>query len=205
MIRKLLLYIVFCLPGLLNAQEIILIRHSVVSLQTKGWMSAKKAIELRAAYNNAPVYNFNPDLVLEKIPRRITDTVYISAMPRSITTGIVLFGDSVQFVSVKQLNEFDMHMVRLPLLLPYKAWTAISRGIWLMGVKKQGTESYKEAQKRVRRVCNIIEQKVQQDKQIILVTHGFINRKIAKELKKRGWRITQNKGQKNLGATVLLK
>lgn len=73
------------------------------------------------------------------------------------------------------------------------------------GTGKPGTESFQEARDRVDDVCTFIESKAEQNKQAILVTHGFINRNIAKELEKRGWQVLQNNGKKNLGATVLRK
>ncbi|WP_297098140.1 phosphoglycerate mutase family protein [uncultured Draconibacterium sp.] len=187
------------------AQEVILIRHASVKLERHGWMGAKKASKMRDAYDTAPISQFDPDTVLSKVPERITDTVYVSGLSRSIATGLKLFGDSATIVSLQELNEFEMHMVWLPLYLPFKAWTSISRTTWLMGLEKPGTESFQEARERVDDVCSFIERKAEQNKQVILVTHGFINRNISKELEKRGWQVIQNNGKKNLGATVLRK
>lgn len=74
-----------------------------------------------------------------------------------------------------------------------------------MGLEKPGTESFQEARERVDAVCSFIEQKAEQNEQAIFVTHGFINRNIARELQKRGWRVIQNNGKENLGATILRK
>lgn len=189
----------------LFGQEVVLIRHAEVSLDHSGWMSSKKAANYREAYNTAAVHQFDPDTVLAKIPRRITDTIYVSALPRSIATGLKLFGDSANVVSLDMLNEFEMHMIWLPTYLPYKGWTVLSRGMWLVGLKREGTESYADAKKRVSRVADFIEEKATEQKQVIMVTHGFINRNLAKELKKRGWIITLNNGTENLGATILRK
>lgn len=186
-------------------QELILIRHAQVSLEHKGWMNSKKAAEYREAYDTAPVYQFERDTVLAKIPKRITDTIYVSGLPRSIATGVKLYGDSAQLVSLDLLNEFELYILKLPLYMPYKVWTSLSRGFWLLGMKKEDTESYREAKNRVKTIADLIEKKAITNRQIILVTHGFINRNIAKEMKKRGWEIEQNNGKENLGATVLQK
>ncbi len=188
-----------------QAQEVILIRHASVKLEQKGWVGAKRASLLRENYDSAPIKQFDPDTVLSKVPNRITDTIYVSALPRSIATGLKLYGDSATIVSLTDLNEFEMHMVWLPLYLPYKVWTSISRTMWLMGLEKPGTESFQEAKDRVDDVCSFIERKAKQNEQVILVTHGFINRNISKELEKRGWQIIQNNGRENLGATILRK
>ena len=205
--KKLILvsFIIFGTSALLTGQEVVLIRHAEVSLEHQGWMSSKKAAKYRKAYDTAPVYQFDADTVLAKVPARITDTIYVSGLPRSIATGVKLFGESAQIVSLDVLNEFEMHVVWLPLYLPYKGWTGISRTLWLMGWEKKGTESYGEAKERVEFVCHFIEQKAAEQQQVILVTHGFINRNIAKELERRKWKITQNEGKKNLGATILKK
>lgn len=186
-------------------QEVILIRHAEVFLDHPGWMSAKKAGDYNNKYDTAPIHQFNKDTVLAKIPPHITDTVYVSGLPRSIATGVKLFGDSTTIVSMVMLNEFDMHMIWLPAYLPYKGWTVLSRSLWLLGLERRGTESYGEAKERVKIIANFIEEKAETQKQVILVTHGFLNRNLTKELKKRDWTITQNNGTKNLGATVLKK
>jgi broad specificity phosphatase PhoE len=168
-------------------------------------MSSKKAAKYRAAYDTAAVYQFNEKEVLAQIPPLSTETVYGSGLSRSIATGLKLFGDSAKVVSMQQLNEFEMHVIWLPVYLPYKGWTVLSRGLWLLGIEKQGTESYKEAKERVEKVVDFIETKAHKNKQVVLVTHGFINRNIAKELENRDWNMLQNKGSENLGATVLRK
>lgn len=187
------------------AQEVILIRHAAVKLERSGWMGPKKAASIRDAYNSAPINQFDVNEVLSKVPKRITDTVYVSGLSRSLATGLKLYGDSATVVSLQELNEFDMQMVWFPLYFPYKVWTTISRTLWLMGLEEPGTESFQEARDRVNDVCTFIERKAQQNKQVILVTHGFINRNIAKELEKRGWMVMQDNGKKNLGATILKK
>ncbi len=197
--------LVLMLSPALVAQQVILIRHARVFQDHSGWMSAKTAAEMRAAYDTAPIHQFNADTVLAQLPRRISDTVYVSALPRSIATGALLFGDSATLVSNALFNEFELHISRLPLYLPYKAWTSLSRGLWLLGHKHKTAESFDEAKNRVEEAVNFIEHKAQQQQQVILVTHGFINRNIANTLEKRGWKLTQNNGTENLGATVLKK
>uniref|UniRef100_UPI0032180ACF phosphoglycerate mutase family protein n=1 Tax=uncultured Draconibacterium sp. TaxID=1573823 RepID=UPI0032180ACF len=189
----------------LNAQEIILIRHAEVQLDSDGWMGAKKAAEFRKEYDTAPIIRFDPESILAKLPKRITDTIYVSGLPRSIATGLYLFGDSANIVSMNILNEFEMHIIWLPVYLPYKGWTFLSRSLWLLGNESPGTESYRETKKRIQKVCAFIEKKASRNNQVILVTHGFLNRNIAKELKRRGWSRIQNDGKTNLGATILRK
>jgi len=189
----------------LFGQEVILIRHAKVYLEKEGWMGPKKASKYREMYDTAPIHQFLPDTVLASLPERTTDTVYISGLARSIATGWKLYGDSVNLVSMDLLNEFELHVIRLPLILPFKGWTAISRGLWMIGIKRPGAESFKDGKKRAKQVVNFIEEKTNHNHQIILVTHGFLNRTIRKEMKKRGWKTIKNEGQKNLGATILKK
>lgn len=199
-----LILIILCSSQLFG-QEVILIRHAEVYLNHSGWMNSKKAAEYREAYDTAPIHQFNPEKVLAEIPKRITDTIYVSGLPRSIGTGIKLFGSTANIVSLDVLNEFEMHMVWLPLYLPYKGWTGISRSMWLLGTERKATESYSEAKKRVSLAADFIEEKSTTQKQVIMVTHGFFNRNLAKELKKRDWEIIRNEGKENLGSTILKK
>lgn len=205
--KQFFLTIIFILltSGYLFGQEVILIRHAEVYLDHSGWMNSKKAAKYRKVYDTAPVHQFDTETVLAKIPERTTDTIYVSGLPRSIATGLKLFGDSANVVSMDMLNEFELYVVWLPLYMPYKGWTSLSRSMWILGMKRLETESYREAKKRVQQATNFIEEKVSSQKQVILVTHGFLNRNIAKELKKRGWTITRDNGKENLGATVLRK
>lgn len=199
-----IIVLIFTSSGIFG-QELILIRHAEVDLDHSGWMSPKKAAHLRDSYDTAPVQQFDPASVLAEIPKCVTDTIYVSSLSRSIITGVKLYGDSATLISMELLNEFELNMIWLPIYLPYKGWTSLSRSMWLLGAKKQDTESYREAKKRVIIAASFIEEKAASQKQVILVTHGFLNRNIAKELKKRNWKIIKNEGKENLGATVLRK
>ena len=184
-------------------QEIVLIRHAKVDMEAKGWMRAKRAAEYRMNYDVSPINDFIPSEVLLQLPTISSDTVYTSVLYRSKETAFRLLGDSVTFVSMPLLNEYELHIVRWPLLLPYKGWTIISRALWLFGLKKDGVESYRMAKERTQKAVDFIVQKSTHNRQVVLVTHGFLNRNIAKELERRGWTRTLNNGKANLGATVL--
>jgi hypothetical protein len=186
-------------------QEVILIRHAKVNIEVSGWMGPKKAAQLRKLYDTSPIYPFVPGSVLEKLPELKTDTVYVSSLCRSVSTGWMLFGDSAIILSSPFFDEFDLHIVRLPFILPYKGWTGISRALWLLGANQKHNESHREAKRRVKQIADFIELRLQYNKQVILVTHGFLNRNVARELKKRNWQQVADNGGKNLGTTLLRK
>lgn len=194
-----------CLVNFAFCQEIILIRHAKVDLDTKGWMRYRKAVQLNERYNTAPVSSFEAHQVLATLPPLKTDTVYVSNLNRSIATGWALFGDSTVVLSSGFLDEFGLNIVHLPLRLPYKAWTSVSRALWLLGINQKNNESHREAKRRVVRIADFIENKLKYNEQVVMVTHGFLNRYVAQELKRRGWVDIQDQGAKNLGATVLRK
>ncbi|QGY44037.1 hypothetical protein GM418_10320 [Maribellus comscasis] len=200
-----LLIYTICLVNFAFCQEVILIRHAKVDLDTKGWIGHKKAAQLSKAYNSAAIVSFDTDRILNELPDLKTDTIYVSNLIRSISTGWILFGDSATILSSPFLDEFDLHILRLPLILPYKAWTGISRAFWFLGTNKEHNESYREAEMRVKQIADFIEQRLNYNRQVVMITHGFLNRNIAKELQKRNWEKLQNNGKKNLGATILKK
>ncbi|MGQ1784037.1 MULTISPECIES: histidine phosphatase family protein [unclassified Saccharicrinis] len=202
----LLILLIFssCLIELLG-QEVVLIRHAKVDMDAKGWMRARKAAEYRKSYDVSPIHDFVSDEVLDQLPVLNSDTIYTSALYRSKESANCLFGDSAFFVAMPMLNEYELHVVRWPLILPYKGWTRISRVMWLLGKKKEGVESHKEAKERTKEAVDFIEEKSLHNQQVVLVTHGFLNRNIGRELEKRGWTRTLNNGKTNLGATVLRK
>jgi broad specificity phosphatase PhoE len=98
-----------------------------------------------------------------------------------------------------------LYILKLPLFLPYKGWTSISRFGWFVGFKRENTESHRQARKRVRLATDFIEEKSKSQKQVVLVAHGFLNRNISHKLSQMGWKIVDKQGKKNLGATVLEK
>ncbi len=198
------LFVVF-IQSSTSGQEVVLIRHAAVDMKVKGWMNSPKAAKYRMSYDVSPINKFVSSEVLIHLPDLNSDTIYTSALFRSKETALGIFGNSAFYVSLPLLNEYELHVVKWPLLLPYKGWTSVSRIMWLLGLNQKGVESYKQAQQRTLRVVDFIEQKGQCNQQIVLVTHGFLNRNIAKELERRGWRRTQNNGKNNLGATVLKK
>ena len=193
------------ISGNLFCQEVILIRHAKVYQDSKGWMGHKTAAEFRKDYDTAPVHQFSADSVLKNLPEIISDTIYVSGLPRSIATGWKLFGDSTTFVSMDLMNEFELKIVRWPIVLPYKAWTAVSRGLWSVGLNQKGVESLKEGRQRASEVADFIEEKAKHEKQIVVVFHGFLNYMLTRELKKRGWKIKRKEGNQNLGANILQK
>ncbi len=199
--------VIFCLFAVKTAscQEVILLRHAKVDIKAGGWTGHKKAIKYQRLYNTAPIAPFNAGKVLAGLPKRRTDTVYVSNLSRSVTTGWLLFGDSAVVLSSCFLDEFELNVIRLPLLLPYKGWTSVSRALWLMGIHGKNNESYKEARGRVGEIADFIEERLEYNEQVIMVTHGFLNHDIAREMKKRGWGIIKGAGTKNLGATILIK
>jgi broad specificity phosphatase PhoE len=187
------------------AQEVILIRHAKVDMNVKGWMGHKKAAQFNQQYNTAPIVSFNVDSVRNTLPKITADTIYTSALYRSKTTAKILFEQNHTLISRPLFNEFESFIVKWPIILPYKGWTVFSRIFWLLGNKREGVESWKEARERTQKVTDFIETESQNQQQVVFVTHGFLNRQVAKELEKRGWQRTVNNGKKNLGATVLVK
>ncbi len=206
-IKSIFLYIIFVtlFPVSLLSKEVILIRHAKVDLEIKGWMTAKKAANLRQNYDTAPITNFAPDTVLSKLPQILADTVHTSLLYRSMATAGILFDGSVTYIASPVFNEFNLPVFGLPLVLPYKGWAIISRAAWLLGWSKKDIESHKDAKQRVQNAVHYIEELAKTNNQVVLVTHGYINRNIKNELKKRGWKVKQNEGKKNLGATILIK
>ncbi len=204
-LKILLITFSFAICTHVSSQEVILVRHAKVNLETGGWMGAKKATVLRKSYDTSPIISFSADSVLNTLPECKTDTIYASSLTRSISTAWMLFGDSAIILSSDIFDEFELNIVHLPLLLPYKGWTSLSRVLWLLGVNKKSKTSYREAKERAGRITDFIEDRLKYNNQVILVTHGFLNRDISKELKRRNWHKIIDNGGKNLGSTVLRK
>lgn len=186
-------------------QTIVLIRHAKVEMNPGSLMNASRAMEYLSAYDRLPIESFEPNTVLVKLPKPLPDTIYTSTLYRSKETARRLFGDSASYVHRAIFDEFDLRIVRLPLLLPLRAWTVISRFAWVTGLMQRDVETHKEAMVRIAKNCDWLEERTAADGYVLMVTHGFLNHSLKRELKRRGWTVEYTEGHGNLGVQKLVK
>lgn len=78
--------------------------------------------------------------------------------------------------------------IRMPLII----WLIILRLFWRLGFSINA-EPYSEFIKRIRKCTEFIEE-IGNEKHIIIMAHGFVNRMIKRELLKRNWKLLSGKG-----------
>ena len=114
------------------------------------------------------------------------EVVHTSNLLRSIETGRII---GKKIIESPLLREAETPLLRFPAIhLKAKAWLFISRSLWLLGAKTR-CESFLETKLRVKRTVDMFESLLPEERRIVVIGHGFINRMIKKELLHRGWRL----------------
>lgn len=185
--------------------QIYLIRHAKPNVKKDFWYSAREAQQYVSNYNSAPIVPFDSKLVCVNLNKN--HNIYCSSLPRSQETALNIFGDQFPIVSDSIFREFEIRMINTKSFLkfPLPFWQAFSRGSWLLGFNHRGIESHKEAKLRAKQAAENLIKVANSEETAILVAHGMLNGAIQKELEKQDWKPIQNKGQLNLGATILVK
>ncbi|MCW0484606.1 histidine phosphatase family protein [Gaoshiqia sediminis] len=182
-------------------REIYLIRHAPVAMEKPVLCSSHKAAHLLELYNELPIVTFDPAPVRLLLPDKQL-TILTSTLPRAKQTAqILLPSDSLR--SNPLFNEYRLGMISVPvLLLPYPAWTGLSRFFWLTYLNNKG-EGRIESRKRMKQAVDFLEKQSLQHERIVLVAHGYLIAEMRRELKKRGWNAEINGGNKNLAVSKL--
>ncbi len=184
-------------------QQIILLRHGQPQISKKGWINRIEAINYAIAYDTVGVMPF------DKRPFTGSSelhTVFTSELPRSMHSAYLLFGDDIEYRHLARFNEFERKIFKFAnLKMPLGFWSGMSRILWLMGFNDRGIESYRAARYRAFYNALFLEDEVDRSSRALLVAHGFMNRYIAKHLKRRGWNMVNIKGKEYWGAYVLYR
>ena len=197
---------VYSASGLYAQNEIYLIRHAQVELDTPGWIDYKAAIAHKQKYNQSPIMAFDADEVLAKIDHYdAIDTVFVSPQSRARETATQIFGSRVHYRVELQLKELEYPVVHIPvLILPKAVWLGISRGTWMLGLNNQQLPTLKVEMQELEIVADELISFAERNQRTVIVAHGMVNRQLKKILKRRGWRVMENEGHKNLAVNKLV-
>lgn len=186
--------------------EIYLIRHAQVDIDKPGWTSSRMTNDYKKEYNQALIVPFDAEAVLEKIDSLETiDTVFVSPQSRAMQTALQLFGTKVHYRVEPSLKELDYPVVRWPVLrLPTSTWLGISRTTWMLGINNQQKPTFKNEMQRLEIFAGELTTFAARHQRIVVVAHGMVNRQLKKILKRKGWKLTENDGHKNLAVNKLV-
>lgn len=183
--------------------QIILIRHGNPEINRNGWFSYKAAKNYIVAYDSVGVRNFEqPPVILE--PNEDVK-IYSSSLFRAYDTALKVFGNNVDINLDSTFIEFQREIVPLPIILPIKGWTGLSRFFWMIGLHSSHIPSFRSEKSRSESDAVILQKAAMENKKVILMAHGFLNKYIVRYLKNMGWDHSYNSGSDYLDVQVLTK
>ena len=80
----------------------------------------------------------------------------------------------------------------------------ISRGTWMLGLNNQQLPTLNEEMEELKIVADDLTAFAERNQSTVVVAHGMVNRQLKKILKRRGWRVMENEGHKNLAVNKLV-
>ena len=164
--------------------KITIIRHGKVDMKWKQWCTSEQFDKDCSNYDSSPIC-----LIDEKIENNIGDDIYISTLKRSRETAEQLFGEK-EFIETDLLNEVPLKScLDCKISLPLWFWNIFGRVQWILGNNRQ-LEVKTETKKRA---DQLIERLLQENKNCILISHGFYMRTLVNELQQYGFTIDKNK------------
>ena len=187
-----------------SLKQIALIRHGEPALNKKGWFTRTEAIQFIHDYDSVgvePIHDM--PFVLHRGDMRI---IHTSTLNRAKHTARLIFGDNAVYNADPLFREFERKIVAFPnIKMPLKFWLLSARLTWLLGVNDAAIESYKEAKRRAQEASEKLIQYAEEDPKVVLVAHGFLNRQLVKNLKKKGWTLVRKGGSDYLATSLLVK
>lgn len=156
-----------------------LVRHFKVSFPPqKKFMNSDDFKRSMEDYDSSPVMkkdiNINPD---------DWDICYTSTMPRAITTAKSIYKGDI--ITTSNIIEVQMHpYFQSNLRFPSILWGILARIGWYRSHPSQ-VESFKDTKERIDSFYDTVTSG--NEKNILVVTHGFFMRLLAERLKKEGF------------------
>ncbi len=132
----------------------------------------------------------------DALVREISDdaVIFSSMRPRAMQTADRLAcGRSV--IRDPVFNEAPLPPPRWRTRHLPKTWNKIARVVWLMG-HHDGDEHVREARARASKAAAMLVDKASEGRDVVLAAHGWFNRMLRPELKKRGWTCVHDGGDK---------
>ena len=193
------------LPVKSSLRQIALIRHGEPDLQKAGKFSFQDAKQFAVDYDNVGIVE--PDDSFFKIRNPDDVTVFASSITRAKATAQYIFGADSQMIDSPIFREFETAMGKHSpnLRMPIKFWTTAARIKWMIGIDRQGAESFADARRRAQEAAQVLVNASEDKSKVALVAHGLLNRYIKENLEDMGWHVVRDGGSGYLGTTMLVK
>lgn len=173
-------------------------RHGKVDYPPLCMLSAASFSKWVDAYNsNALDVKSEPDNDIKNIAAQ-AGAVICSALTRSVESARKL-GVKKIHLSDSLFDEANMYIPRWNFLkLPVALWALYFRLAWFIGYTGDA-ESVQDAKKRALKATIRLIELAQKNNSVLFVGHGVLNGLIAKELKRKGWRMSQKLSRRYWG------
>lgn len=181
------------------AGRIIIVRHGRPNLDRNAgpkldWRSYRG---WWASYEVAPLADDQtcPDSLLREVSE---DAIVLSSIrPRAMQTADQMArGRDVKRDAI--FNEATLPPPHWKLRHLPRTWNWMSRLVWMMGHADPGDENVKDARARASRAADVLVRTATESggRDVVLAAHGWFNRMLRPQLKRRGWTCIYDGGDK---------
>ena len=176
--------------------SITLARHGEPALSRRVKLDAAGYRRWWAAYEDGGILEGQvpPDGLLELA--RDAEVVFASTRRRAVETAEAVVAGR-HFVRDVLFVEAPLPPPALPPLVRFgpRTWGVLARASWWLGGHGAG-ESRAAARARAREAADRLVRAAETEGRVLLLAHGFFNHMVGGELRKRGWRLVENRGFK---------
>ncbi|MFD1185845.1 histidine phosphatase family protein [Pontibacter rugosus] len=193
------------LPANSSLRQIALVRHGEPALLKTGKFSYNQARQFVQDYDSVGIVV--PDTPFLKVENPDDIAVFASSINRAKATAQYIFGADREMTVSPAFREFETSMGKHSpnMSMSINFWTTTARIKWMLGIDRQGAESFADARKRARKAAQVLAKATDEKPEVVLVAHGLLNRYIEQNLKDMGWYVVQDGGSGYLSTTILAK
>ncbi len=179
-----------------NQGAIVLARHGEPALSRRIRLTADGYRRWWAAYEEGGILadQIPPDCLLDMA--RGADFIFASTRKRAVETADAVVQGKT-FIRDPMFVEAPLPPPHLPSFIKLKprTWGFFARMAWLFG-HNEGQETRAEAKLRVGRAADRLLEAAKGGATVLLLAHGYFNFMLARELRRRGWRLSEGRGYK---------
>jgi broad specificity phosphatase PhoE len=133
-----------------------------------------------------------PDALIAEV--RDDAVVFSSVRPRAMQTADALAGGRM-VTRDATFNEAPLPPPRWGAKYLPKTWNKIARVAWLMG-HHDGDEHVRDARSRASKAADVLVSTAMKGPDVVLAAHGWFNRMLRPQLRRRGWSCVHDGGDK---------
>lgn len=172
--------------------EIVLIRHGRPTSAVYPQVNASEFASWVRKYNHSGIAAGsypNPD-TLERFRKHY---IISSDLKRAVESTQICFGQA-PCKTDRIFREMEIPRYKLPFILKASNWLYLNRVLWTCGLKGS-FESYLSAKKRATQASEQLVSLAKKRNKVVVVSHGYINFFIRRNLSQMGWRLTEKSNQ----------